>query len=239
MPDPTCTLSGLVLLEALTGQAPDGDRSARRPRGRARYRRGRRAGPVAAAARELLRRASAEEPAARFAGMAELRKAIDALLFSGDFTPTTFDLAFFMHTLFRDEVERDARAVDDARAGDYREFLPEEPRGPRARARAPALRRAHGLSRPPRKRLGAADRGSRAERAGADAPERACAEGRARPSAHARPRAAGPGPDASQSRLTRVAREAGARDAASRLSLGGGAATARGIGGAASGSCWA
>ena len=42
---------GLVLLEALTGQAPDGHRPARRPRGRARHGHDRRAGPAAEAAR--------------------------------------------------------------------------------------------------------------------------------------------------------------------------------------------
>ena len=54
------------------------------------------------------------------------------MLFSGDFTPTTFDLAFFMHTLFRDEVEREARAIEEARAADYREFLSEEAAKPAA-----------------------------------------------------------------------------------------------------------
>jgi len=58
--------------------------------------------------------------------MSGLRRAIDALVFSGDFAPTTFDLAFFMHTLFRDDMEREAHALEEARRGDYREFLVEE-----------------------------------------------------------------------------------------------------------------
>ena len=58
--------------------------------------------------------------------MADMRKAIDTLLFSGDFTPTTFDLAFFMHTLFRDEMEHEAQALEEARRADYREFLVDE-----------------------------------------------------------------------------------------------------------------
>jgi TonB family protein len=80
-----------------------------------------------------------------------MRKAIDALLFSGDFTPTTFDLAFFMHTLFRDDVEADTRALDAARAADYREFLSEDaqkPAAPRPAQTEPALASAAEASAP-------------------------------------------------------------------------------------------
>ena len=133
-----------------------------------------------------------------------MRKAIDALLFSGDFTPTTFDLAFFMHTLFRDEVERDARALEEARAADYREFLAEEaPKAPRRRGRAvrhvePRLPRAlrcrpRCLLRPWRRR-------------------RARRKSLAPPRAPARRR----GVPAPRSGVARLAREAGAREAASR-----------------------
>ena len=124
---------GLVLLEALTGQAPDGsDPLDGLAAARVTATTGEQ-GPLPKPLAELLRRALGREPAERFAGMAELRKAIDALLFSGDFTPTTFDLAFFMHTLFRDDMEREARALEEARRGDYGEFLVEEKRA------APAL----------------------------------------------------------------------------------------------------
>ena len=84
------------------------------------------ASPLPKPLHELLSRALARDPAGRFASITEMRKAIDTLLFSGDFTPTTFDLAFFMHTLFRDEMERESKAIEEARRADYREFLEEK-----------------------------------------------------------------------------------------------------------------
>jgi TonB family protein len=96
--------------------------------------------PVPRPLADLLRRALAPEPAARYASMAELRKAIDTLLFSGDFTPTTFDLAFFMHTLFRDEMEAEGRTLEDERRADYREFLSDEKTAGAAPAADPGAR---------------------------------------------------------------------------------------------------
>lgn len=117
---------GLVLLEALTGVPPDGrDPVLHIADARVTSTTGERS-PLPRPLAELLRRALAREPSARFPGMAELRKAIDALLFSGDFTPTTFDVAFFMHTLFRDEMAHEAAALEEARRADYREFVAEE-----------------------------------------------------------------------------------------------------------------
>ncbi len=114
---------GLILLHALTGQMPDG----RDPRAVLTEAKvvnvSGEATPVPKLLAETLGRALAEDPAARYASMADMRKAIDTLLFSGDFTPTTFDLAFFMHTLFRDDMDRESRAIDEARRADYREFL--------------------------------------------------------------------------------------------------------------------
>ncbi len=114
---------GLVLLEALTGEAPDGsDPLAGLATARITSTAGEQ-GPLPKPLADLLRRALGREPASRFPGMADLRKAIDVLLFSGEFTPTTFDLAFFMHTLFREDMEQEGRALEDARRGDYGEFV--------------------------------------------------------------------------------------------------------------------
>jgi TonB family protein len=113
---------GLVLLEALTGSAPDGSDPLARlapPREPEARREASLPEPLVA----LLARALARQPAQRFASVAEFRKAIDALLFSGDFAPTTFDLAFFMHTLFRDEMERETSALNAARQADYSVYL--------------------------------------------------------------------------------------------------------------------
>ena len=70
---------------------------------------------------EILKRALAE-PAARFGEIQEMRKAIDTLLFSGDFTPTTFNLAFFMHSLFREDIERESRLLKEEKEASYAEL---------------------------------------------------------------------------------------------------------------------
>jgi serine/threonine-protein kinase len=75
---------------------------------------------------EILRRALAADPAARYAEIQEMRKAVDTLLFSGDFTPTTFNLAFFMHSLFRDDIERESRRLKEEREASYNEPVPED-----------------------------------------------------------------------------------------------------------------
>jgi TonB family protein len=75
---------------------------------------------------EILRRSLAADPAARYAEIQEMRKAVDTLLFSGDFTPTTFNLAFFMHSLFRDDIERESRRLKEERDASYSEPLPED-----------------------------------------------------------------------------------------------------------------
>jgi TonB family protein len=75
---------------------------------------------------DILRKALATDPAARYAEVHEMRKAVDTLLFSGDFSPTTFNLAFFMHSLFRDDIDREARALKEEREASYLEYLAEE-----------------------------------------------------------------------------------------------------------------
>jgi eukaryotic-like serine/threonine-protein kinase len=75
---------------------------------------------------EILRRALAGDPGARYAEIQEMRKAVDTLLFSGDFTPTTFNLAFFMYSLFRDDIERESRRLKEEREASYAETVPED-----------------------------------------------------------------------------------------------------------------
>jgi TonB family protein len=92
---------------------------------------------------EILRRSLAADPAARYAEIQEMRKAVDTLLFSGDFTPTTFNLAFFMHSLFRDDIERESRRLKEERDASYAEPGPEDtptpPLVPAAMTPAPPL----------------------------------------------------------------------------------------------------
>ena len=78
--------------------------------------------PIAA----ILQRALAADPAARYGEIQEMRKAIDTLLFSGDFTPTTFNLAFFMHSLFREDIEQESKVLKDEKDANYVEYLTDE-----------------------------------------------------------------------------------------------------------------
>jgi TonB family protein len=114
----------LVLLEVLTGRAPGGeDPLTTLPEARHLNAAGARE-PLPGPLVEILHRGLAREPASRYASIAEMKGAIDARLFSGDLTPTTFNLAFFMHTLFREDIEEEAAALAEASLADYSEFLP-------------------------------------------------------------------------------------------------------------------
>jgi TonB family protein len=86
---------------------------------------------------EILQRSLALDPAARYAEIQEMRKAVDTLLFSGDFTPTTFNLAFFMHSLFREDIERESKSLKEEKDTSYIEFLTET--GPLSRASSTTL----------------------------------------------------------------------------------------------------
>jgi TonB family protein len=95
---------------------------------------------------EILTRALAVDPGARYAEIQEMRKGIDTLLFSGDFTPTTFNLAFFMHSVFRDDIERESKELKEEREANYAEFLTEA--GPKTPAAAPLTTPVPSASRP-------------------------------------------------------------------------------------------
>jgi TonB family protein len=75
---------------------------------------------------EILGRAVAQDPTGRYAEIAEMRKAIDTMLFSGDFTPTTFNLAFFMHSLFREDIDKESKQLKEDKEGSYFEFLTDD-----------------------------------------------------------------------------------------------------------------
>ena len=87
---------------------------------------------------EILLKSLARDPGSRYGEMQEMRKAIDTLLFSGDFTPTTFNLAFFMHSLYREDIEREARALKEDKEASYLEYLPTDTSRSGAHAAPPA-----------------------------------------------------------------------------------------------------
>ena len=78
--------------------------------------------------REILRRSLTQDPAERFAEVQEMRKGVDTLLFSGDFAPTTFNLAFFMHSLFRDDIDRETKTLKEEREASYLEYITDDVR---------------------------------------------------------------------------------------------------------------
>jgi TonB family protein len=98
--------------------------------------------PLPKPIKEILQKSLVADPAARYADVAEMRKAVDALLFSGDFTPTTFNLAFFMHSLFREDIDREAKALAEEKEASYREFVDEAAHPAAPVAAAPAMPKA-------------------------------------------------------------------------------------------------
>lgn len=77
--------------------------------------------PVPLAA--TIERALSPRPETRQQGPAEVRQELEALLFAGDVAPTTFNLAFYMETLYRDTIEQDARAIVEETQADYQSYV--------------------------------------------------------------------------------------------------------------------
>lgn len=48
---------------------------------------------------------------------------LERVLYDGDYSPTTFNMAFFMHTLFREENEEDTQAMKADQAADFTPFV--------------------------------------------------------------------------------------------------------------------
>jgi len=70
----------------------------------------------------LLRRLVMVDPA--FTSAAEFNRALEKVLYEGEHSPTTFNMAFLMHTLFREENEGDAQAMKQEQAANYAQYLP-------------------------------------------------------------------------------------------------------------------
>jgi len=63
-------------------------------------------------------------------------KALSRMMFEGQYNPTTFNLAFFMHNLFRDDIEKESREVEAEKTMELN--LPAPAPAPAAVAAAPA-----------------------------------------------------------------------------------------------------
>jgi protein TonB len=95
---------GVLLLELLTGQPPPRD-----PLAAVRGTAGAPPPPVSPEILALLRMTLA--PAQdRYKSAGDLRRELGKLLFSGPYSPSTFNLAYFLNELFREEIEAETRA---------------------------------------------------------------------------------------------------------------------------------
>lgn len=58
-------------------------------------------------------------PGNPFANAESFNGELERVLYDGDYSPTTFNMAFFMHTLFREENERDVAAIKAEQADNF------------------------------------------------------------------------------------------------------------------------
>ena len=59
-----------------------------------------------------------------FTSAAEFNGSLERVLYDGEYSPTTFNMAFLMHTLFREENEADALAIKADQSANYAQHLP-------------------------------------------------------------------------------------------------------------------
>ncbi|HEY2796318.1 MAG TPA: TonB family protein [Thermoanaerobaculia bacterium] len=95
---------GVMLLELLTGQPPAADPMA--------VLRGTAGHPPPAILPEIqaVLRMTLGPPETRYASSGDLRRELGKLLFSGPYSPSTFNLAYFLNDLFKEEIEAETRA---------------------------------------------------------------------------------------------------------------------------------
>ncbi len=80
--------------------------------------------PIPPGLLELLNRLLLVKPP--FETPAAFNAELQRVLYEGDYSPTTFNLAYFMRTLFREENERDNQALKDDQAADFTPFVRSE-----------------------------------------------------------------------------------------------------------------
>lgn len=62
--------------------------------------------------REILERSLATDPSERYDSPEQLKKAVGKLTHGGAYAPTTFNLAFYLHSVFREELDREAAELE-------------------------------------------------------------------------------------------------------------------------------
>ena len=90
------------------------------------------------------------DAASRYQSSGELRRELGKLLFSGPYSPSTFNLAYFLNNLFAPEIEAETRAREREAALDP-SGIPEPPAAPEApRPPAPSVRPPARTAPPPK-----------------------------------------------------------------------------------------
>ncbi len=105
-------------------------------------------GALAAPVAALLKK-SLVPRAERVADVVSWHKALSKLMIDGQYSPTTFNLAFFMHNLFRDEIEREGQELQAERKLDLSERVVRAAHAPAAAAAAFDTREQTGVRQAP------------------------------------------------------------------------------------------
>lgn len=92
--------------------------------------------PVPAAIRVIVARALEPDPSKRYPGAVEMRADLEKLLNSGEYAPTTFNLAFYIQNLLRREIETETAEREREAALDHTSFA--APSAPGMAAPAPS-----------------------------------------------------------------------------------------------------
>ncbi len=88
------------------------------------------ADPIPEALHVILRKSCLLDAPDAYRDLADVKADLDHLITSGEYSPTTFNIAFLMHTLFRGEDEADAKADQEFQALDREAFRPAAPPPP-------------------------------------------------------------------------------------------------------------
>lgn len=87
-----------------------------------------------------------------YRNLAQLATDMDNLIFSGEYSPTTFNLAFFMHSAFRQEIEDLTAAIKSERESTFNEAVEPPPSATSSPAEAPEVTRPDATTQPSSKK---------------------------------------------------------------------------------------
>jgi TonB family protein len=77
--------------------------------------------------KKALHQSLSPDPAQRFSTISDFRKLLDQQLFTSDYSPTTFNLAFFMNSLFRENMDQEGKNIKNYKKLDVATYVKEEP----------------------------------------------------------------------------------------------------------------